>query len=592
MMNPILDILSFGTLPNPIAGASGKAASGGLGGAFAAPGVTDAGRVPFGGPGIGIAQSGSSSFAKVLANFSDEDAGICAGSALLTDLPDGLAELVGGEGASNQLIEQLENLGVQPVRLTDHFGSGRGMSHEQLADLVDRLPEESLKSIYAMLFGHEWNAELAGTAVGNDNSTQPTEVGNKSAGELQIASSSDIKASLSAAGTQTTANLNSDQAIAVLSQDDSTPVVAARVELAAEASAKPAEATDLLSPAQPQKENDAAIAQAIKSQIYTLADESPRAMHKLVDHLSKLFPELKIASAELTATVSAEDTVETKDNPLQSRAALSRQTAEVEDFDALTRFQRTGTQESTPTVSRGEERKAQIIDLRALQNQNVQAEAMSNQKPEAGATASATPEAAALNQGATASATPKDFKSLEFSNRNEKQSDTHAIDPGSRNDSRVKLENPQPARAVSSTPDVENFRIVMRRAHIDALLQRGEVKMQLQPEHLGSLKIELHTHNSQMSARLETSSHEARQLVENNLPQLRESFEKLGIKLGEINVSVSDGRMSNQQGRFEQMHRGNLKRSVGIAQSEQVEVSPAASLSSAPLYAGGLNILA
>ncbi len=140
----------------------------------------------------------------------------------------------------------------------------------------------------------------------------------------------------------------------------------------------------------------------------------------------------------------------------------------------------------------------------------------------------------------------------------------------------------------------ERFKLEIKRGHIEALLKRGEIKLQLQPEHLGNLKIRLMTTPTEVNARLETSSEDAKRAVELSLPQLRESFERAGLKLNSIEVSVNDDSDSRRQHAFQQGWRG---REGGMRTSSGqfvIDVPATAEISQNlyTAYGGALNLVA
>lgn len=140
---------------------------------------------------------------------------------------------------------------------------------------------------------------------------------------------------------------------------------------------------------------------------------------------------------------------------------------------------------------------------------------------------------------------------------------------------------------------IERFKLEIKRGHIEALLKKGEVKLQLQPDHLGSLKIKLLTNPTNVSARMETSSEEARRAVEASLPQLRESFERAGLKLGSIEVVVSH---DNEQKRQQAFHQDTPGRNARRALREFGGDIPVTltEIANTPLsaYGGALNLVA
>ncbi len=140
----------------------------------------------------------------------------------------------------------------------------------------------------------------------------------------------------------------------------------------------------------------------------------------------------------------------------------------------------------------------------------------------------------------------------------------------------------------------ERFKLDIKRGHIEALLKKGEIKLQLQPEHLGHLKIKLTTTPTEVSARMETSSEDAKRAVELSLPQLRESFERAGLRLNSIEVLVNDDNDSRRQHAFQQGWRGRSGRSNASEDRLIVNVPAAAEISqnSSTVYGGALNLVA
>ncbi len=145
----------------------------------------------------------------------------------------------------------------------------------------------------------------------------------------------------------------------------------------------------------------------------------------------------------------------------------------------------------------------------------------------------------------------------------------------------------------TKTTDLERAHFTVKRVQIDTLLKRGEIKLQLQPEHLGTVKIRLVTTPHETAARLETSSEDARRAVEVSLPQLRESFERAGLKLNQIEVVVGEDSLSRHSQTFERNPK-QQRRSASLAAN--AETAPVAS--TAGVVGGvsglmpGLNLLA
>lgn len=75
---------------------------------------------------------------------------------------------------------------------------------------------------------------------------------------------------------------------------------------------------------------------------------------------------------------------------------------------------------------------------------------------------------------------------------------------------------------------------------LSALGSRGteEIRIQLEPEHLGKVRIALDMRDGGLTARIAVESDSVRQMVDANLASLKESLESQGIKLNGMEVSV------------------------------------------------------
>lgn len=67
----------------------------------------------------------------------------------------------------------------------------------------------------------------------------------------------------------------------------------------------------------------------------------------------------------------------------------------------------------------------------------------------------------------------------------------------------------------------------------------NEVRMLLTPEHLGEINLKILTQNGIVTAQFVAASQRIKEIIESNLNDLRKELEDQGIKVGEIDVSVS-----------------------------------------------------
>ncbi len=93
--------------------------------------------------------------------------------------------------------------------------------------------------------------------------------------------------------------------------------------------------------------------------------------------------------------------------------------------------------------------------------------------------------------------------------------------------------------------------------------------LELTPRHLGKLVIQVEAHRDQVIAWLSTDNEQARSLLVQNAPLLRQQLQEQGLVLGQLQVSVGqEGREKNSQRQFEFSHgKGEGGRSIEKLQS-------------------------
>ena len=97
-----------------------------------------------------------------------------------------------------------------------------------------------------------------------------------------------------------------------------------------------------------------------------------------------------------------------------------------------------------------------------------------------------------------------------------------------------------------------------RQARIIRVPGSSEINMRLQPDSLGSMRIQLRVDdNHNVVARIQVENQEARQMVENSLGRLKESLADQGLKVDKVGVDV---RGDQQQGSQGQNFASNLGR--------------------------------
>ena len=68
---------------------------------------------------------------------------------------------------------------------------------------------------------------------------------------------------------------------------------------------------------------------------------------------------------------------------------------------------------------------------------------------------------------------------------------------------------------------------------------RSEFKIDLKPETLGHLKMQILTENHHVTIRILTENHSVKEMIENNLAHLKANFQNQGLEIQKFDVSVA-----------------------------------------------------
>lgn len=100
------------------------------------------------------------------------------------------------------------------------------------------------------------------------------------------------------------------------------------------------------------------------------------------------------------------------------------------------------------------------------------------------------------------------------------------------------------------------------------------MEMQLYPEHLGKIQINVVSKDGVMTARIVAESETAKQAIESGLANLKESFEKQDLKVDAIEVMVSTAGFTDNndnQSSYEQQRGSNSRRRMNMSGMEEEE---------------------
>jgi flagellar hook-length control protein FliK len=151
-----------------------------------------------------------------------------------------------------------------------------------------------------------------------------------------------------------------------------------------------------------------------------------------------------------------------------------------------------------------------------------------------------------------------------------------------------------PDAADSAADTTDRVRFVQRVAQAFATAtDGGSIRLRLYPPELGSLQLEMTVRNGTLRARVETETSEARNVLLNNLPALRERLAQQNIKVDQFDVDV----MGQSSGGSWQPPSDLPQNRSGQTQSPQpARTSPAAITGTPPpglaasIYGEGMNL--
>jgi flagellar hook-length control protein FliK len=148
-----------------------------------------------------------------------------------------------------------------------------------------------------------------------------------------------------------------------------------------------------------------------------------------------------------------------------------------------------------------------------------------------------------------------------------------------------------PSTAGTALPDHEVVEQVLQGSSLRELEGKRHLTVELHPEELGQVKLELVQEKDRLQLHLQAQSSEVRDILEKHLPRLQETLQHQGLRLENIQVSV-DAQRNGSQGFFErqqqQAHRGPWQQAT--QGSLRAEKQPLAARADGRSSASGLSL--
>jgi flagellar hook-length control protein FliK len=161
-------------------------------------------------------------------------------------------------------------------------------------------------------------------------------------------------------------------------------------------------------------------------------------------------------------------------------------------------------------------------------------------------------------------------------------------------------ETPVPqADGESHMPTIDRARFVQRVANAFRSAQQndGQIQMRLSPPELGSLKIEIAVRNGVLSANLEAETPDARRVLLDNLPALRQRLAEQDIRIDKFEVDIrreggeQQGQAEAQQQQTEQQsQRASAQNRIRTTKQHEAITTPKALHGKPAVAPGGLDV--
>lgn len=133
--------------------------------------------------------------------------------------------------------------------------------------------------------------------------------------------------------------------------------------------------------------------------------------------------------------------------------------------------------------------------------------------------------------------------------------------------------------ATSSAPVADTFRVfrsimeaISAKAKFVQTPQQSEVTVQLKPESLGTLQMKVIMENGLITAKFAAETQQVKEILESNLNSLRQNLADQGIKVDQLEVSLSSQKeFHNFEGRSSHMRQSGTKGRVSVAEVPEVQ---------------------
>jgi flagellar hook-length control protein FliK len=114
------------------------------------------------------------------------------------------------------------------------------------------------------------------------------------------------------------------------------------------------------------------------------------------------------------------------------------------------------------------------------------------------------------------------------------------------------------------------FDQIVQRAVVQVANERGEIRIDLKPEFLGRVRMQILAENQQLSVRILTELPAARDLIETGLQQLRSDLQSHGLQVERLEVAMANDHRQQGGQQAQAARTGNPDGSAGGSAADRV----------------------
>jgi len=137
------------------------------------------------------------------------------------------------------------------------------------------------------------------------------------------------------------------------------------------------------------------------------------------------------------------------------------------------------------------------------------------------------------------------------------------------------ISQPKEPQTFTKSAQADTLRQIVNKAALNVESGRSEFKIDLKPESLGHLKLQILTENNQVTVRILAENPLVKDMIESNLGQLKANFQNQGLEIEKFDVSVAQDSNKNgaRDSRYDSKKMGNKSRGPKKGYDGKVEES-------------------